>query len=311
MDKIRAVIASLVTVATSVALLGAAPPAAPTAATAPEAAAGASLAVPRATWPHGPVRTVGKLIGTYADGQMLTCSGAIVDAPNGSVIATAAHCVHNPGEPRWKNAWFVPAYDRNGVANAVRDGWRVTAAHVAPEWERGSLPESLPYDYAFLTVERKNGRTIQERFGANRLDFEPIDPAKPTTALGYPAVAPYDGETLGYCAGRPTLLTGRGVQRSSRGGLLLESCDLTQGSSGGPWFQDYDRAGQTGTVVAVISVGDDRGRVLGRPFPQGARGLLDAAGATTPAPAAAPASKATPAPKAAPAPAPGRAAPRG
>jgi len=278
MDKIRAVIASLVTVATSVALLGAAPPAAPTTDTAPETTPGASLAAPRAAWPHGPVRTVGKLIGTYADGQMLTCSGAIVDAPNGSVIATAAHCVHNPGEPRWKNAWFVPAYDRNGIANAVRDGWRVTAAHVSPEWERGSLPESLPYDFAFLTVERKDGRTIQEQFGANRLDFEPVDPAKHTVALGYPAVAPYDGETLGYCAGRPTLLTGPEVQRPSAGGLLLESCDLTQGSSGGPWLQEYDAKSQSGTVVAVMSVGDDRGRVLGRPFPEQARKLLHTAG---------------------------------
>ncbi|HZG03973.1 MAG TPA: trypsin-like peptidase domain-containing protein [Streptomyces sp.] len=274
MDKIRAVIAAVVTVATSAALLGAAPLNVP----APGPAAAPAAGAAQAPWPLGTVRTVGKLVGTYADGQLLTCSGAVVDAPNGSVVVTAAHCVHNPGEPRWQQAWFVPAYHRHGTANAARVGWRVTSAHLEDAWRNGRLPQALPYDYAFLTVERKDGRTIQERVGANRIDFEPVDPAKPTVALGYPATRPYDGEALAHCAGTPTLLTGRDTQQPNVGGLLLQSCDLTQGSSGGPWLQDYDAASQSGTVVAVMSVGDDRGRVLGRPLPDGARRLLEAAG---------------------------------
>ncbi|MDG9702473.1 serine protease [Streptomyces sp. DH37] len=282
MDKIRAVIAALVTVATSAALLGAAPLGVPAADPAPGAAAGRTTAAGtvRAPWPGGTVRTVGKLVGTYADGQLLTCSGAVVDAPNGSVVVTAAHCVHNPGEPRWKQAWFVPGYHRHGTANAARVGWRVTAAHLESAWKQGRLPQALPYDYAFLEVERKDGRTIQETVGANRLDFAPVDPGRRTVALGYPAAEPYDGETLGHCEGTPALLTERDTQQPNVGGLLLESCDLTQGSSGGPWLQDYDAASQSGTVVAVMSVGDDRGRVLGRPFPAEARRLLQAAGGT-------------------------------
>lgn len=274
MDKIRAVIAAVVTVATSAALLGAAPLNPPVPAAPAERAAGAL----RAPWPHGTVRTVGKLVGTYADGQLLACSGAVVDAPNGSVVVTAAHCVHNPGEPRWEEAWFVPGYDRHGTANVARVGWRVKSAHVESEWKRGRLPDSLPYDYAFLTVEKKDGRTLQERVGANRIDFAPVDPGRQTVVLGYPAAAPYDGETLGHCAGTPALLTGRDTQAPNVGGLLLESCDLTQGSSGGPWLQEYDAESQSGTVVAVMSVGDDQGRVLGRPFPEQARKLLQAAG---------------------------------
>ncbi|GAA2458760.1 trypsin-like serine peptidase [Streptomyces macrosporus] len=276
MDKIRAVIAAVVTVATSAALLGAAPLTPPAPAPTAERTAGTV----QAPWPHGTVRTVGKLVGTYADGQLLTCSGAVVDAPNGSVVVTAAHCVHNPGEPRWEEAWFVPGYDHHGTANVARVGWRVTSAHVESAWKRGRLPEALPYDYAFLTVEEKNGRTIEEQVGGNRIDFEPVDPAKRTVALGYPAAAPYDGEALGHCAGTPTLLTDRDTQKPNVGGLLLESCDLTQGSSGGPWLQDYDAKSQSGTIVAVMSVGDDRGRVLGRPLPEEARKLLQAAGGT-------------------------------
>ncbi|GAA2406863.1 hypothetical protein GCM10010420_38600 [Streptomyces glaucosporus] len=276
MAKIRAVIAAAVTVATSAALLGAAPTNPPGPVPGEERTAGTS----QAPWPQGTVGTVGKLVGTYPDGQLLTCSGAVVDAPNGSVVVTAAHCVHNPGEPRWEEAWFVPGYDRHGTANVARDGWRVTSVHIESAWKGGSLPQALPYDYAFLTVEKKDGRTIKERVGANRIDFEPVDPSRHTLVLGYPAAAPYDGETLGHCAGTPTLLTGRDTRQPNVGGLLLESCDLTQGSSGGPWLQDYDGASQSGTVVAVMSVGDDRGRVLGRPLPEEARKLLEAAGGT-------------------------------
>ncbi|MFP8960730.1 trypsin-like serine peptidase [Streptomyces nanhaiensis] len=282
MDRIRAVIAAFVTVATSAALLGAAPLGVPAVDPVSGAAAVRTTAdgagAPRAPWPGGTVRTVGKLIGTYPDGQLLACSGAVVDAPNGSVVVTAAHCVHNPGEPRWKQAWFVPAYDRHGTANAARVGWRVKSVHLESAWKRGRLPQVLPYDYAFLKVEKKGGRTLQETVGANRLDFEPVDPAERTVALGYPATKPYDGETLAHCAGTPALLTERDTQQPNVGGLLLESCDLTQGSSGGPWLRDYDAASQSGTVVAVMSVGDDQGRVLGRPFPAEARRLLQAAG---------------------------------
>ncbi|MEE1941759.1 serine protease [Streptomyces sp. TRM 70361] len=280
MDKIRAVIAAVVTVATSAALLGAAPPAGPRTGPALPGtpAAGRAASAVQAPWPHGAVRTVGKLIGTYPGGRLLTCSGAVVDAPNGSVVVTAAHCVHNPGEPRWERAWFVPGYHRHGTGSVVRSGWQVTSVQLAPDWRRGRLPEALPYDYAFLTVEKKDGRTLQEHVGANRLDFAPVDPGERTVALGYPATGPYDGETLGHCTGFPTLLTTRDTRPPNTGGLLMESCDLTRGSSGGPWLRDYDPRSQSGTVVAVVSVGDDRGRVLGRPFPAEARRLLAAAG---------------------------------
>lgn len=231
-------------------------------------------------WTGGTASTVGRIIWDAGNGQLGYCSGAIVDAPNGSVVATAAHCLRTPDHPSPPaDAWFVPAYD-HGLSSYQRDGWRITAHHTPEEWDVSrEMPAILPHDYAFVTVEEKDGRTIQERHGANRLAFEPVPEGEDVQVLGYPAVEPYDGESLRYCAGVTTVLREGQAEAANAGGLLLENCDLTAGSSGGPWLTGFDPATESGTVVAVMSVGSGRGHVVGRPFPATARTLLERAGA--------------------------------
>jgi hypothetical protein len=236
---------------------------------------------PSATSPwEGTVSTLGKLIWEAADGELGMCSGAIVAAGNGSVVATAAHCADEAldgGPASAARAWFLPGYDR-GLAGFRRDGWPVARFHLPPSWEPGGTSRAnLPHDYAFLTVRRKDGRTIEETHGANRLVFAPVPEDRRVIALGYPAAAPHDGETPRYCAG-PTRVLGPGEAASfNAGGLLLEDCGLTEGASGGPWIQDYDPAAESGTLVGVTSVGTGRGEIVGRPFPPEARALFDTA----------------------------------
>lgn len=231
-----------------------------------------AVAVP---WAGGPVETVGKIIWDAGRGQIGLCSGAIVDAPNGSVVATAAHCVTSPGEPQPpRRAWFVPAYDHD-IDRYREEGWRITSFHTPDDWDvTRKMADILPYDYAFLGVAEKDGRTIQEVHGANRPVFEEINENRSVTALGYPAVDPYDGESLHYCSGPARVLSSTGTATANAGGLLLENCDMTQGSSGGPWIQEYDAASESGTLVGVMSVGSGSGEVIGRPFPAEARALL-------------------------------------
>lgn len=230
-------------------------------------------------WAAGTVGTVGKIIWETGDGQLGHCSGAIVDAPNGSVIATAAHCVSSPDSPRSPSeGWFVPAYDHDRDSYQS-DGWRITSFHTAEEWDvTRQMTAILPHDYAFLTVAEKDGLTVQEAYGANRMAFEPVEEGLSVAVLGYPAVDPYDGESLHSCAGTANVLAAEEAEEPNVGGLLLEDCDLTAGSSGGPWLTGYDPAGQSGTVVAVMSVGSGEGQVIGRPFPESARDLLEQAG---------------------------------
>ncbi|WP_326597848.1 trypsin-like serine peptidase [Streptomyces sp. NBC_01803] len=237
-------------------------------------------AVAAEPWRDGAIPTVGKLIWDAGGGRLGLCSGAVVDAPNGSVVATAAHCARTREQPEPPpEVWFVPGYD-HARDTWREDGWRVASFHTPEGWDVArDTAEILPHDYAFLTLAEKDGRTVQEAHGANRLAFEPLKEGEWVAALGYPAAAPYDGESLRYCAGGTDVLTEGEAQEPNLGGLLLDDCDMTAGSSGGPWLRDYDRATESGTLVAVMSVGSGEGQVVGRPFPEAARELLAAAGA--------------------------------
>ncbi|WP_059009808.1 trypsin-like serine peptidase [Streptomyces specialis] len=237
-------------------------------------------AVAAEPWETGAVSTVGKLIWDAGGGRLGFCSGAVVDAPNGSVVATAAHCVRTREQPEPpEEVWFVPGYDHAGDAWR-EDAWRVASFHTPDGWDvTRPTAEILPHDYAFLTLAEKDGRTVREAHGANRIAFEPLREGDPVTALGYPAAAPYDGESLRYCAGETDVLTEGEAQEPNLGGLLLNDCDMTAGSSGGPWLEEYDEATESGTLVAVMSVGSGDGQVVGRPFPEAARALLATAGA--------------------------------
>ncbi|WP_369267995.1 trypsin-like serine peptidase [Streptomyces harbinensis] len=236
-------------------------------------------------WAGGAPGTVGKILWELDDsGRLGVCSGAVVDAPGGSIVATAAHCVSAPDRPEPPaEVWFVPAYD-HGLATYREDGWRVLSFHTPAAWqpqEGGDIAELLPHDYAFLTVERKAGRTLQQTHGAHTLAFAPVPADRDVAVLGYPAAAPYDGESLRSCSGPTQVLDGPDAPPVNAGGLLLEDCDLTEGTSGGPWLQGYDPATGTGTVVAVMSAGTGTGTVVGRPFPAEAEDLLAAAVAAT------------------------------
>lgn len=260
MRRTRALAAALATTTTALAVMGAAAPRADL----PDSSG--------SRWPHGSARTVGRLVAQLPHDEVESCSAAIVDAPNGSVVATAAHCLRNPDRPQKPKAlYFQPGYDHKGGPRAViRKGWKVTSWKSAPGWDvHKDLESILPHDWAFLRMEKRNGRTIQQAYGANALRFAPVGGGR-TASLGYPAVDPYDGETLDYCAGNAHLYRGGEIAAANVGALSLRPCNLTQGVSGGPWLRDYDPKRQAGTVVAVTSVGTDD-ELLGRPFPKSAR----------------------------------------
>lgn len=173
-------------------------------------------------------------------GQDASCSGNVVDSANGSVVVTAGHCVKYQGG--WHSDWvFVPGYDDGAAPHGE---WAAEQTMTTPQWE---ADEDMNHDVGMAVVETKNGRTVADTVGAQRIAFNG-ERGQEMHSFGYPAADPYDGSTLTYCAGGtftdPLLTDDHGM-----------NCDMTGGSSGGPWFSSFDPATGTGVQESVNSFG--------------------------------------------------------
>lgn len=276
MTSTRAAAAALVTCSLALAVMGAAPayPSPGSGGASPPVSSGGP-------WPSGTVKSVGKLVAKLPNNQAESCSAAIVDSPNGSVVATAAHCIASPERPQAPEAmYFQPGYDSGGGPAAVlAKGWKVQSWKTAPGWNvHKDLESILPNDWAFLKMGRRGGKTIEQVYGASTLHTGPVGAGR-TVTLGYPVTSPYDGETLNYCAGQARPYRRGEIGAANVGALALRPCTLTQGVSGGPWLRNVDVKRGTGTLVAVTSVGSAN-ELLGRPYPAAARAVFRRIGAT-------------------------------
>lgn len=201
------------------------------------AAAGAVLAA----------RTTGRLFFTVA-GQPRSCTATVVASGSGSVLATAGHCLltdgaEGPREPA-TNFLFGPGY-HDGIFPFGR--WSIESVHIAAGWTTGL---DWSQDVGFLRVAplSEQGGSIQVALGAQGLVFGDPAVARPTAILGYPAVAPFDGTTLRWCATN----TPPPPDTLDPGGLAVR-CAMTPGYSGGPALADLDLDSGAGYLIAVAS----------------------------------------------------------
>lgn len=185
------------------------------------------------------VRTTGKVFFTLG-GSDYVCSGSSTQAANESLVQTAGHCLNEGPGDFATNFTFVPGYDRG---SAPYGQFAATELLTTTQWaDQGDLD----YDVGYAVVGPSGGRTLADAVGAQGVGFNLARGAY-TYAFGYPAAAPYDGEELAWCHGTVTQDTYGGSQDQ---GLV---CDMTGGSSGGPWFSGYDEATGLGTLTSVNS----------------------------------------------------------
>ncbi|MFG2997539.1 trypsin-like serine peptidase [Streptomyces sp. NPDC048340] len=219
----------------------------PTAASVSASSAGSSAASPTAfpqaggAWTGGGavVKTSGRVFFTMGD-RTASCSGDSVTSANGSTVMTAGHCVKYQGA--WHTNWvFVPAYN-NG--NAPYGQWSATKTLATDQW---AASEDMNMDVGLAVVAPLNGQKLSQVVGAQGIAFNG-GYNKKMYSFGFPAAAPYDGTKLVYCSGN-----------SGKDFLLTKdhslACNMTGGSSGGPWFQDFNEATGLGTQVSVNSFG--------------------------------------------------------
>lgn len=161
-----------------------------------------------------------------------------------SLALTAGHCVIDKG--KFATMWtFIPEYDSNPVAynncNANRWGcWTAEALYVHENFaaQRQFNTTAVTHDFAFalLGLGGKSGesKSLETTVGGNfAISFTGPLTGTTLTALGYPAGAPYDGSQLTYCQGP--------IGQDSRvnNATWKMACDMTGGSSGGPWGDGY------------------------------------------------------------------------
>jgi V8-like Glu-specific endopeptidase len=174
-----------------------------------------------------PYRQVGRLF-FRQNGTRYSCSGSSVVGGYRHVVYTAGHCLNN-GAGVWStDVVFVPGR-RDGKSKnpygtfAAKELW-VPSGWVDFKW--------WAYDLgAFNVGKNKKGKTLRKAVGA--LGFAYLEgAAQHWDIFGYPALSPWKGNKLITCS------TSWGYSDSNVEGpnSLGVGCDMTNGSSGGPWI---------------------------------------------------------------------------
>jgi V8-like Glu-specific endopeptidase len=213
------------------------------------------------------VATTGKVFFTLG-GTDYVCSGSSTTAANQSLVQTAGHCL-NEGPGSFATRFtFVPAY-RDG--SAPYGQFAATNLYTSSQWANGG---DLNYDIGYAKVGTSGGRTLTAAVGAQGVGFN-LARGATMYAFGYPAASPYNGERLAWCNGVVAADTWGG---SSDQGMV---CNMTGGSSGGPWFISYSTSSGVGTLNSLNSFkyngGPQANRMFGPYFGSVVQGVYNAA----------------------------------
>jgi len=215
------------------------------------------------------------------------CSGTVVryitteeiPATDRSIILTAAHCAYDDVNKAFaRNVLFIP--DQSGTTASGTDTncsndpigcWAPHFAVVDVNWTNRVFPNNVRWDYAFYVVEPSGAHSaglnaasdvLHDAAGYMNISFDPpmVDDGTPgagsddfTHALGYSAS---DDPNFMYCAED---MTTEGADN-----WWLPSCELSGGSSGGPWVQPL--VSGDGPVMSVNSWGYTTSAGMAGPF---------------------------------------------
>lgn len=211
-------------------------------------------------------RTTGRVFLTVG-GIDFVCSASTVQSASRDLVVTAGHCVKD-GTGEWAANWqFVPGY-RTGGGHPYGQ-YAARRMFVTGPWAHAADDS---YDMGMVALTTADSQHVTDVVGAQQIAFNTPRGGQ-TFGFGYPADPPYNGEHLVYCAGR---LHGDPYKQTRDQGL---GCDMTAGSSGGPWLSGFDPATGTGEITSLSSFkySDDQRTMYGPYFGDAAKALFDTA----------------------------------
>jgi V8-like Glu-specific endopeptidase len=174
-------------------------------------------------------------------GSSFRCSAASI---GDNAIWTAGHCIHaGDGEldkngnvidqGTWStNVIFVPGY-RNG--NAPFGVWQAEDYNLktTPEWFV-SRSLDLRYDIGGAVLNLNGGQRLSQVVGSLGFAYN-MDNSLHWTNIAYPSDFPFNGFSQQICAGSFAY-----ADTSQPAPFpVAMGCDMTRGSSGGPWILDF------------------------------------------------------------------------
>ena len=168
-----------------------------------------------------------------------------------STIATAGHCISNGSGTFYDMFLFCPSYNRQGSGvNPTRGcwGWRFATTTSQCHFSR-----NLDRDYACIVLDRTNsttGRSVGSVTGILGRAWN--WPTRQMTFVhGYPADPPFPSSGNGIHTCASTEWYQRDTQAGDGQVSKYIGCDMTGGSSGGPWWLNIRGPNQSLEVPAV------------------------------------------------------------
>ncbi|MEV5485297.1 MULTISPECIES: trypsin-like serine peptidase [Streptomyces] len=162
------------------------------------------------------------------------CTASVVQSPGRNMLITAAHCAYDiDAGSTVDDLVFAPDYRDGDEPTGL---WKVKKVIVDDRWAK-SQDEDL--DVAFLVLDKKSGKQIQDVLGGNTLGID----------RGFDN----DVKITGYPTSRNTPISCQNrTTKFSDTQLRIQCTDFEGGTSGSPWLADYDPKSHTGTVIGVL-----------------------------------------------------------
>ncbi|HEU4674335.1 MAG TPA: hypothetical protein VFS32_15685 [Candidatus Limnocylindrales bacterium] len=214
-----------------------------------------------ASWTGGGaiLKLSGKVLFTMDSGDYI-CSGTLISdtASDRSIVITAGHCSYDAADGGFARNWtFYPEFDTNATYTCAQSKWgcwiaTALAVHNGFAQAGGFNTQATTYDWSFAVL--KNGG-FSDNLAETALNgtmpktFTAPAVGSQTFNFGYPAAGKYHGYDLVYCADQ---IFNDSLNQNLTLGV---DCDMTGGSSGGPWLGGFNKSTGVGTVDSVNSYG--------------------------------------------------------
>jgi V8-like Glu-specific endopeptidase len=243
-----------------------------------------------ATWTlnETPVNELtGKVYFQFTETDGWICSGTVVDDGRdsaSSLVLTAGHCVYDQATQRFASNWlFIPDFDEAPTYTCSRTEygcWTATelVAHAGFTSETKFTTKATLHDFAVAVVGSGGKDGVVPDLdaavgGSYGLEIDGVAAGDTLSAFGYPAAKKYSGNVLTYCSGPIT------TDPYNSGQTWGLACDMTGGSSGGPWFTGIDTKSGSGGAVGSLNSYGYRGLtyMFGPKFDQNTRAVYETA----------------------------------